>query len=204
MDRVPAMTLALEASFGSVERWQADFVNRAAGSAGTGGAVLAFSQADARLVNRSEVAGGVLPAGFESLLRIEDRPSGGAFLAGIDWADVYTRYRHAVERASEGYGVAHEDLAGALVLDVRRRAMFEEAATRLPGAAWRDPAGVAAWSAEIPADRPVVVYCIYGHEVGQATALRLRAAGVDARFLRGGIDGWQAAGRALERKEIAS
>jgi Fe-Mn family superoxide dismutase len=32
---------------------------------------------------------------------------------------------------------------------------------------------------------------VYGHEVGRATALRLRAAGIDAHFLRGGIDGWR-------------
>jgi Fe-Mn family superoxide dismutase len=47
----------------------------------------------------------------------------------------------------------------------------------------------------------VIVYCVHGHEVGRATALRLRAAGLNARFLRGGIEGWQAAGRALEPKE---
>jgi Fe-Mn family superoxide dismutase len=68
---------------------------------------------------------------------------------------------------------------------------------------WRDPAQVAQWSAE-RGDRPVIVYCVYGHEVGRATALRLRAAGVDARFLRGGIDGWQAAGRPVQRKGAAS
>jgi Fe-Mn family superoxide dismutase len=37
----------------------------------------------------------------------------------------------------------------------------------------------------------------YGHEVGRSTAMRLRAAGLNARYLRGGIDGWQAAGRPL-------
>jgi len=204
MEMVPAMALALEASFGSVERWRADFVALAGATGPAGGVVLAFSQADARLVNRSEVGGVASPAGFVPLLRLEGPMPGDAFPASIDWADVYARYQQAVERASEGCGAAHEDLAGALVLDVRRKAMFEKAATRLPGAGWRDPAGVAAWSAGIPADRPVVVYCIYGHEVGRATALRLRAAGVDARYLRGGIDGWQAAGRALEPKEATS
>ena len=52
-------------------------------------------------------------------------------------------------------------------------------------------------------DREVVVYCVYGHEVGRATALRLRAAGLKARYLRGGIDGWQAAGRPLTAREDA-
>jgi Fe-Mn family superoxide dismutase len=46
----------------------------------------------------------------------------------------------------------------------------------------------------------VVVYCVYGHEVGRSTAMRLRATGVDARFLRGGIDGWKAAGKPLQSK----
>ena len=70
----------------------------------------------------------------------------------------------------------------------------------LPGARWRDPAMESALAAELPADQPVVVYSVYGHEVGRSTAMRLRAAGVDARYLGGGIDGWQAAGRPLVAK----
>ena len=56
------------------------------------------------------------------------------------------------------------------------------------------------WGAQLPKDQPVIVYCVYGHEVGRSTAMRLRAAGVEARFLRGGIDGWKSAGRPLARK----
>ena len=44
------------------------------------------------------------------------------------------------------------------------------------------------------------VYCVYGHEVSRATAMRLRAAGVKARYLRGGIDSWQSAQRPLVDK----
>jgi rhodanese-related sulfurtransferase len=33
-----------------------------------------------------------------------------------------------------------------------------------------------------------------------ATAMRMRAAGINARYLRGGIDGWQAAGRPTQTK----
>jgi superoxide dismutase, Fe-Mn family len=44
------------------------------------------------------------------------------------------------------------------------------------------------------------VYCVYGHEVGRSTAMRLRAAGVKARFLEGGIDAWRLAGQPLVRK----
>ena len=56
----------------------------------------------------------------------------------------------------------------------------------------------------MPRDKEIVVYCVYGHEVGRATALRLRAQGVNARFLRGGIDAWQAGGRAVDPKKAAS
>ena len=93
-----------------------------------------------------------------------------------------------------------DEVAGAVLLDVRRAGMFEQAGTMIPGARWCDPATVATWAGEVPADREVVVYCVYGHEVGRATATRLRAAGVNARYLRGGIDGWQAAGRPLVNK----
>ena len=70
----------------------------------------------------------------------------------------------------------------------------------IPGAEWHDPADVAKWSGELASEREVIVYCVYGHEVGRATAMRLRAAGLNARFLSGGIDGWQAAGLTLSPK----
>jgi Fe-Mn family superoxide dismutase len=82
--------------------------------------------------------------------------------------------------------------------------MYEQASTLIAGARWRDPTEVAQWVSEVDPKQDVVVYCVYGHEVGRATALRLRASGVNARFLRGGIDGWQAAGRPLQRKETHS
>jgi superoxide dismutase, Fe-Mn family len=122
----------------------------------------------------------------------------------INWAKVYERYQAAVFSASEPFGAAQGEVAGAVVLDVRRAGMFEQATTMIPGARWRDPADVAEWSSELPTNREVIVYCVYGHEVGRATAMRLRAAGLKARYLRGGIDGWQAAGQALNPKGAAS
>ena len=63
------------------------------------------------------------------------------------------------------------------------------------GAEWRDPAQVDTWAGQLPAGVPVVVYCVHGHEVSRATAMRLRATGIEARFLAGGLDGWQSQGR---------
>ena len=127
-----------------------------------------------------------------------------AFMDNIDWAGVYQRYQHAVHAASDALGVERGALpADALVLDVRRAGVYEKAVQTIAGAQWRDPAAVAEWAGGLPAGREVVVYCVYGHEVGRATAMRLRAQGVNAKFIVGGIDGWQAAGLPLAEKAAA-
>lgn len=106
----------------------------------------------------------------------------------------------ATPAAGDGMG-AHADAVGAaLLIDVRRKAAFDSARTLLPGATWRDPAMVASWIGELPRGRPIVVYCVHGHEVSRSTALRLRIEGFDARFLEGGIEAWAADGRPLQAK----
>lgn len=95
---------------------------------------------------------------------------------------------------------AADSATGVPLLDVRRAATYAQAASRIAGAAWRDPAAPASWAGEFAPGSRVVVYCVHGHEVSRSTALQLRAAGLDARFLRGGIEAWQAAGLPLERK----
>ena len=67
----------------------------------------------------------------------------------------------------------------------------------------RMPAAIDTWAPELSASEDVVVYCVYGHEVSRSTALRLRAAGIKARFLQGGIDGWIAAGQPVQAKASA-
>ena len=45
---------------------------------------------------------------------------------------------------------------------------------------------------------PLLALAMHEHDCHMAcgaTAMRLRAAGLDARCLHGGLDGWQAAGR---------
>lgn len=126
-------------------------------------------------------------------------------MANIAWTKVYERYQQAVHAASDGLAATSDEVdpARLIVLDVRRDAMYEQAATVLPGACWRDPARVSEWAAELPAGSEVLVYCIYGHEVGRTTALRLQAQGIQARFLAGGIDGWTRDGRTLQAKPAA-
>ncbi len=198
----PACRLALDASFGSVERWRDEFVALGRANGGAGGVLLVFEPRAGRLVNRRVADPAQAPAGDVPLLALDLHAHADveAFMANIDWAGVYARYQAAVHDASEPFGAAHDEIGNALLLDVRRAGVFEQAQAMLPQARWHDPGQVDAWAKALPAGREVVVYCVYGHEVGRATALRLRAAGLIARYLRGGIDGWQTAGRALVDK----
>jgi rhodanese-related sulfurtransferase len=77
-----------------------------------------------------------------------------------------------------------------LLLDVRRAARFDDSEVILPGALRCAPQEIASFASSHP-PREVVVYCVYGHEVGRDAARALREAGWKARFLAGGIDGGQ-------------
>ena len=212
--QAPAMSLALEASFGSVERWREEFVAMAkALGGGSGWVLLSFQPREGTLVNQwaadhaHALAGGLPILALDMYEHAYHMDFGAAaaayvdaFMANIDWSRVYGRYQRAVEQCSEALGVAPGDVAAARLVDVRRAGVFEQDDALIESATWRDPAQVDAWAADLPRDQPVVVYCVYGHEVGRATAMKLRAAGVDARFLRGGIDGWKAAGGPLAAK----
>jgi rhodanese-related sulfurtransferase len=78
-----------------------------------------------------------------------------------------------------------------LLLDVRRTPKFTESDRLLAGARHCPPEQLAQFAAS-HAPRDVVVYCVYGHEVGMEAAQVLREAGWNARFLAGGIEGGQA------------
>jgi superoxide dismutase, Fe-Mn family len=214
----PAMKLALDANFGSVERWRDEFAACAkALGGGSGWMLLVFQPREGTLVNQwaadhtHALAGGspILALDmYEHAYHIDYGAAAGtyvdAFMGNIDWAFVYGRYQQAVHAASEPFGANADEIGDALVLDVRRSGVFEQARTMLPGARWCDPAQVASWSAELPTNRAVLVYCVYGHEVSRATAMRLRAAGLNARYLRGGVDAWRAAGRPLADRPVSA
>jgi len=77
-----------------------------------------------------------------------------------------------------------------IVVDVRR-VVPDPATDRLIIAAFhRPPDDAKRWSMDLPADRPVVVYCVHGRDVSQGVTSALRTAGVDAAYLEGGIAGW--------------
>jgi rhodanese-related sulfurtransferase len=87
-----------------------------------------------------------------------------------------------------------------LIVDVRRQAAFSASQHLVCGSLYRPPEHVATWSRELPSNRPVVVTCVHGHEVSQTAAAALRAAGFQARYLEGGVEGWVEAGYPYLRK----
>ena len=80
--------------------------------------------------------------------------------------------------------------AAPVIIDVRRPADFATAETRIVSAEHHPPEEVARWRTDLPQRRAVVVYCVHGRETSQQAAAALRAAGVDAAYLEGGIVDW--------------
>jgi rhodanese-related sulfurtransferase len=87
-----------------------------------------------------------------------------------------------------------------MVVDVRRLPAFSASPHLICGSIYRAPEQVAVWRRELPVNKPIVVTCVHGHEVSQTASAELRAAGFDARYLAGGIDGWIEAGHPHLRK----
>ena len=91
----------------------------------------------------------------------------------------------------------------AQVLDARPAHYFSRYSDMMKGAIWRDPARIDEWSKELSPNEPVFVYCAYGFHVGCSVTAELCERGFDAKYLRGGLSAWYAAGgpRAISREQ---
>lgn len=83
-----------------------------------------------------------------------------------------------------------------LVFDVRRAAAFDPDSQMLACGARGAPDDAAEWGRQIPTGKPVVVYCVYGHEIGRGVARTLREAGIEGR----GITAWEELGLPPRKK----
>ena len=70
----------------------------------------------------------------------------------------------------------------------------------ISGALRREPDQVREWAKSLPKASAVVVYCVHGHEVSQSAAAALSEAGIAARYLDGGLEGWKEAEGPLDAK----
>jgi len=80
------------------------------------------------------------------------------------------------------------------LVDVRRAEAFAADRHVIPGAIRRAPETVADWAHGLDPWRPVVTYCIRGHEVGRGVAHARRERGFSACHLEGGLEAWRASG----------
>ena len=89
------------------------------------------------------------------------------------------------------------------VLDARPRHHISRTVDLMDGAVWRDPDRVEEWVGELSPDQPVAVYCAYGFHVGCNVTKALRERGLDARYVRGGVSAWYAAGGPRALRPVA-
>src|SRR3546814_3648248 len=87
-----------------------------------------------------------------------------------------------------------------VVVDVRRRGVYDADTAVLPTARWHDHRAALDWGRALQPGRPTVVYCVHGHQVSLSAVCLLRSLGLDARFLEGGIEAYRAAGGPTIRK----
>lgn len=214
--------------FGGVAGWKREFV--ALGKAlagGSGWVLLTWSPRLGRLINQwAPDHGHCLGDGrpvlaldmYEHAYHLDFGAKAGAyvdaFMANLHWERVTARYRQIVSAtisppsddsdstSVESLRAMLERKQDVLVLDVRLPEDLAAGTDMIPGARYLDPARLDAWANGLPADRPIVVYCVYGFQVSGDAAAILRARGFDARNLSGGIAAWHAIGAPTVAKTI--
>ncbi len=223
----------LEEHFGSVGAWRREFVGTAQSLAGgSGWVLLTYSRRHQRFWNQmaadhSQAAVDAAPVlaldMYEHAYHIDFATNAtayiDAFMRNIDWAAVIRRI-DAV-RADRSLpredpsdqslpSISVEELAAQLakgepvqVLDARPRHHISRTVDLMEGAMWRDPDRVEEWVGELSLDRPVAVYCAYGFHVGCTVTKALREHGLDARYIRGGVSAWYAAGGQRALRPVA-
>jgi superoxide dismutase, Fe-Mn family len=133
------------------------------------------------------------------------------FMRNVDWPALELRCADAaqvpgprpLEQPEFGdiQGVSVEEVKAMMasgkpvqVIDTRPRHFVSRQQDIADGIQWRDPEQVQHWMAELDKAQPVVVYCAYGFHVGCKTAIKLRDAGFDAKYMNSGHSGWRATG----------
>jgi len=191
---------------------------------GSGWVLLTWMPRDGRLINQyaadhsQSVAGGIPILAldmYEHAYHIDFGANVKAyvdtFLRNLDWQAVEGRYEDAAKVApprpllqpefGDIQGVGVEEVRAMLaegkplqLIDTRPKHFVSRQLDIADGVTWRDPERVGEWMGELSKETPVVVYCAYGFHVGCRTAIALRDAGFDARYMNVGHSGWKAVG----------
>jgi Fe-Mn family superoxide dismutase len=225
--------VVLDEHFGSTAAWRREFVGTARSLAGgSGWVLLTYSRRHKRLWNQiasdhSQAAVDAAPVLALDMYEHAYHPDFGAnatayidaFMRNVDWAVVAARLDAArADRAlpredpsdASLPSLSVEELSARIargdrvqVLDARPRHHISRTVDLMEGAIWRDPDRVEDWIGELSTDQPVAVYCAYGFHVGCNVTRALRERGFDARYVRGGVSAWYAAGGARAMRPTA-
>lgn len=218
LDDGPLKTL-IAAAFGSFDHWREEFV--ALGKAlagGSGWVLLAWSPREGRLINQwaADHTQALVEATpilaldmYEHAYHMDFGADASAwvetFLRNIAWLRVAEKFESAVAAGAMAFETAPRDVtaesAALTILDTRRAPVAAATTTCIRGAVWCDPEQVDVWMKELPPARRVAVYCVHGHAISRGVAARLRARGINATSIAGGIERWQAEGLPLQAKE---
>jgi len=223
----------LEEHFGSATAWRRDFVSSAQSLAGgSGWALLSYSRRDRRLWNQiafdhAQAAVDAAPVlaldMYEHAYHLDFGANAtayiDAFMRNVNWSAIIERI--AAVRADRALpqedpsdttlpSISIEELAAqrakgepVQVLDARPRHHISRTMDLMEGAVWRDPDRVDEWIDTLSPGQPIAVYCAYGFHVGCNVTRTLRERGYDARFIRGGVSAWYAAGGARALRPTA-
>ena len=191
---------------------------------GSGWVLLTYVPRDGRLINQyasehsQSIAGGVPILAldmYEHAYHLDFGANAKAyvdtFMRNIDWPALEARNEDARKVApprpleqpefGEVQGIGVEEVRDMMasgkavqVIDVRPRHFVSRQQDIAADIPWRDPDQIQQWMGELSKSDPVVVYCAYGFHVGCKTAIRLREAGFDARYMNSGHSGWRAVG----------
>ena len=216
----------LEEHFGSYAVWRREFVAAAQSLAGgSGWALLTYSRRQKELwiqtaSDHTQAAVDATPVialdmyehAYHMDFGANARAYIDAFMRNVDWTAVAARF--AAVQADRPLpkedpsdkslpSISVEELAAQLakgepvqLLDARPRHYISRASDIMAGAIWRDPERVDEWIGELKPNEPVAVYCAYGFHVGCGVTKVLCERGLDARYVRGGLSAWYAAGGA--------
>jgi len=195
---------------------------------GSGWVLLTYVPRDGRLINQyasehsQAVASGVPILALDMYEHAYHMDFGAnarayvdTFMRNIDWPALELRCEDARKVApprpleqpefGDTPGVSVEEVRELMasgkpvqVIDVRPRAAITRSQDIADGIPWRDPEQIQQWMGELSKSEPVVVYCAYGFHVGCKTAIKLREAGFDARYMNSGHSGWKAIGAPLK------
>lgn len=223
-DATGDLAATLERDFGSVAGWRTQFMACAKAQAGgSGWTLLTWSERHDRLMiqwaadHTNCLAGGMPILAldmYEHAYHLDFGAKAGAyvdaFMKNIHWERVGARYRRVVRKQGDGINpaqtahdhvVAPEDLRSRvgrnedmLLLDVCLAEDLAKRSDMLPGALIRAPETIADWAGELPKEKPIVVYCVYGFQVSGDAVAELRRRGFNAVMLSGGIAAWHAIG----------